>query len=91
MSSARPGPVVVDGLVDSVTLVTLPVNLYHDHLVGCSSVSFHLFKIQYEYQAFSVSGPASDDNEWDILKWLPLSFKLAPGTRSGDSRFGSKV
>ncbi|SJL17274.1 uncharacterized protein ARMOST_20821 [Armillaria ostoyae] len=69
--------------------------MYHDYLVGCSSVSFHLVKIQYECQAFSVFGPASDDNEWDMeLKWLkqlPLSFKLAPGTRSGDSRFGSKA
>lgn len=73
--------------------------------------------IAYRYRslAIPVSGPASNDNEWDIelkaLKWyvlrrlilfhrvtgipvfcrLPLSFKLAPGTRSGDSRFGSKA
>ncbi|SJL17299.1 uncharacterized protein ARMOST_20848 [Armillaria ostoyae] len=44
-----------------------------------SSGSFHLFKTQYQYEVFSVSGPASDDNEWGIelkwLKWLPLSFK----------------
>ncbi|KAK0431163.1 hypothetical protein EV421DRAFT_1929748 [Armillaria borealis] len=45
------------------------------------SGSFHLFKTQYQYEVFSVFGPASDDNEWGIelkwLKWLPLSFKLA--------------
>ncbi|SJL17275.1 uncharacterized protein ARMOST_20822 [Armillaria ostoyae] len=64
-----------------------------------SSVSFHVFMTQYQYQVFSVFRPASDDNEWGVeLKWLkrlPLSFKfiylatIAPG--SGDSRFGSKV
>ncbi|SJL17297.1 uncharacterized protein ARMOST_20846 [Armillaria ostoyae] len=52
------------------------------------SVSFHLFKTQYQYQVLSVSRPASDDNEWDmelkVLKWLSLSFMLVPGTRSGD-------
>ncbi|KAK0431150.1 hypothetical protein EV421DRAFT_1743356 [Armillaria borealis] len=68
----------------SVTLV----NLYHDHLEAMNTVSFHLIKIQYQYQAISVSGPASNDNEWDMelkmLKRLPLSFMLAPGTRSGD-------
>ncbi|SJL18067.1 uncharacterized protein ARMOST_21639 [Armillaria ostoyae] len=28
-----------------------------------NSVSFHLFKTQYQYEVFSVFGPASDDNE----------------------------
>ncbi|KAK0439000.1 hypothetical protein EV421DRAFT_1738187 [Armillaria borealis] len=80
MSSTRPSLVVVDGLVDSREPVPRPFG----------SISFHLFKTQYQYEVFSVSGPASDDNEWDILKWLPLSFKLVPGTRSGDSKFVSK-
>ncbi len=70
-----------------------------------------LIAYRYWFLDISVSGLASDDNEWDILKWyvlrrliffyrvtsipvfcrLPLSFKLTPGTRSGDSRFGSKA
>ncbi|PBK80722.1 hypothetical protein ARMGADRAFT_1039873 [Armillaria gallica] len=81
MSSASPSRVVVDEFVDSATLVTMlkPIKIRNS----------------YEYQAIPVSGPASNNNEWDIelkaLKWLPLSFKLAPGTRSGDSRFGSKA
>ncbi|PBK64175.1 hypothetical protein ARMSODRAFT_1088109 [Armillaria solidipes] len=81
------------------------VNLYRDHLGAFRFIFSRLDintstkPIQQDHHhvprvvslVFSVSGPASDDNEWDILKWLPLSFKLVPGTRSGDSRFVSKV
>ncbi|KAK0219512.1 hypothetical protein EDD85DRAFT_797162 [Armillaria nabsnona] len=64
-----------------------------DGLVDFVTVSFHLVKIQYEpYQAFSVSGRASTDNEWDIeLKVLILYASAFLQARTWDSEWTLKI
>ncbi|SJL17278.1 uncharacterized protein ARMOST_20825 [Armillaria ostoyae] len=91
MSLARPSRVVVDGFVDSVTLVTLAACTCTT-TIWLDAQVFHFIKIQYEYQAISVSGPASDYNEWDMeLKMLKryASAVLHVGAWDSEWRLGN--